>query len=178
MTTEGEALEGLLKTFNPIQLDFISRRMTAKNDKEAAEAVGISPDVVYAWPNKQDVNRAVLLAKLDGIAVAREKLKRLAMDAVNALDDIVKDGKSGQRLSASLAVLDRAGLPEIRRIETSGPGGGPIQHEDTGGKERDRALAALADTIAGVLRRGGPGGDGDMDAAERPAVAGVPEPGG
>jgi hypothetical protein len=122
---KGKALGELLKTFTPTQLDFIAARMSLHSDKDAAEAIKISPDVAYNWPNKQDVNRAVMLAKLDGISVAREKLIRLATKAVDKLGD--KVDADDPALAALLAVLDRVGLPEVKRQELSGTGGGAIQ---------------------------------------------------
>jgi hypothetical protein len=123
---EKKSLTNLLKTFTPTQLDFVAVRMTAHKDKEAAEQIGISPDVVYAWPNKQDVNEAVRLAKLDGVTVAREKLTRLASKAVDAIEETIDSDTNSARLSASLAVLDRVGIPEVKRTELSGADGGPI----------------------------------------------------
>jgi hypothetical protein len=121
-------LEQLLKSFTPTQLDFVATRiMEAHTDKGAAEEIGISPDVVYAWPNKQDVNRAVMLAKLDGVSVAREKLQRLATKAVDKLGDAIN--KDDPALSALLAVLDRVGLPEVKRQELTGAGGGRLEVE-------------------------------------------------
>jgi carbamoylphosphate synthase large subunit len=125
MAEEKARFDELLKTFSPTQLDFIAVRMTAKNDKEAAETIGISPDVVYAWPDKQAVNEAVRLAKQNGVSVAREKLVRLASKAVDTIEAAMGD-KKNPGLSAALAVLDRVGLPEVKRQEMSGAGGGPL----------------------------------------------------
>jgi hypothetical protein len=122
---DDRTLEQLLRTFSPVQLDFVAARITeAHTDKEAAQKIGISEDVAYAWPNKQDVNRAVLLAKLDGVSVAREKLVRLATKAVDKLGD--KLDQDDPALAALLAVLDRVGLPEVKRQEVSGTDGRPI----------------------------------------------------
>jgi hypothetical protein len=99
--------------------------MYTKTDKEAAQELGIAEDTVYGWPNKQDVNEAVKLAKLDGVNVAREKLKRLASKAVDIVGASMGD-KEKPGLSAALAVLDRIGMPEVRRQEIGGSGGGPI----------------------------------------------------
>lgn len=138
---QGEVtLDRLLKTFTPTQLDFVAARMTAHNDKEAAEAIGVSPDVVYAWHNKQDVNEAVRLAKLDGVTVAHEKLKRLATNAVEAVGDIVNDRKGSKRLDAALAVLNRVGMPEVKRQEIDTPAGGTL---DALAKRFDDALATI-----------------------------------
>jgi hypothetical protein len=121
MAEEKARFDELLKTFSPTQLDFIAVRMTAKSDKEAAETIGISPDVVYAWPDKQAVNEAVRLAKQNGVSVAREKLARLASKAVDTVEAAMGD-REHPGLAAALAVLDRVGLPEVKRQEMTGSG--------------------------------------------------------
>ena len=52
--------------------------------------------------------------------------------------------------------------------ELTGKDGGPIQHEEVGlnADQRDRAMSALADTLAALIHRGGASGPGDVGAAE------------
>lgn len=113
-------LNDLLQTFSAEQLRFVAERMYEPTDKDAAAKMGISPDTVYNWPNKPDINEAVRLAKLDGVSVAREQLTRLASKAVDKLGDAID--KDDPALSAIVAVLDRVGLSDVQRHEIGEPG--------------------------------------------------------
>lgn len=124
--TEERTLDDILATLTTQQLDFVAVRMYKKTDKEAAIELDIADNTVYGWPNKEDVNAAVRLAKLDGVNVAREKLKRLASKAVDTVDAAMGD-KQSPGLTAALAVLNRVGLPEVQRHEVGGKDGGPIR---------------------------------------------------
>ena len=123
MQTLGEVqneLVELLKTFSAEQLDFVAQRILHKKDNEAAEAAGLDINTVYHWANKQDVNRAVILAKLDTVQVAREKLRRLTPKAVDVLDDEMEKGRK-RRLDAARDVLDRTGIESTKNVDiTSG----------------------------------------------------------
>ena len=111
-------LAELLKTFTPEQIDFVSHRMVCKSDKEAAEKAELNYDSVRSWKNKQEVNLAVRLAKMDSVVVAREKLRRLAPKAVDVLDEELDDKEN--RLAAARDVLDRAGLAKESKIKHTG----------------------------------------------------------
>lgn len=123
---ERSSLDDILATLTTQQLDFVAVRMYVKTDKEAAERLDVAEPTVYGWPNKKDVNEAVRLAKMDGVNIAREKLKRLASKAVDTIDAAMGD-KEKPGLNAALAVLNRVGLPEVTRVEATGAEGGPIQ---------------------------------------------------
>jgi hypothetical protein len=66
------------------------------------------------------------------------------------------------------------------RTEISGPDGGPIKSQDVtlGARERNRAVAKLAEFIATGLLASDPGSDNAMGTAEHSAVDGAAEPGG
>ena len=87
-------------------------------DREAADAAGISKQTAYGWPNKADVNLAVKLAKVDGIEVGREKLRRLVIKAVDVLDSEMDERKK-RRLDAAQVVLDRTGLHAVAGIQVT-----------------------------------------------------------
>lgn len=139
--TENEWGE-LRKTLSPIQIEFVIARLTAKSDREAAKAIGIGPSTAYGWPNKSDVNRAVQLARLCSLEIAKEELSRLTVKAVGVLDKEMDDGK---KLDAACEVLDRAGLVTRKELDVT-----------TGG---EKLTGGLTDTermalIAGLLDRG------------------------
>jgi hypothetical protein len=112
MPDENE-LQTLLRTLSDGQLRFVAARMNASTDREAAAKVGLGVDSIYNWPNKADVNRCVQLARLDGVNIAREKLRRLAADAVDALGEALKEGK---KIDAAIAILDRIGLEAGQKL--------------------------------------------------------------
>ena len=58
--------------------------------------------------------------------------------------------------------------PPKQAVELTGADGGPIQHEEVGlnAEQRDRAMSALADTLAVLIHRVGASGPGDVGTAE------------
>jgi len=129
-----------LKTLTPQQLDFVAARLNAKSDKEAAESVGVSPDVAYSWRNKEQVNLAVKLGKVDGVLLAREKLRRLVYAAACVLEDEMGDDKK-RRLEAAREVLDRTGIEKLKKIALTDPTG---QEEFKGFTDSERAARVAA----------------------------------
>lgn len=122
MAVEDE-LQAVLRTLGPEQLRFVARRMHDVSDASAARAVGLSLDTVYGWTNKAAVNEAVRLAQLDGVNVARERLRRLATDAVDALAEELANRRNPRRLDAAKDVLDRVGLGAVHKIAPTDPSG-------------------------------------------------------
>ena len=155
----------ILKTLLPQQLDFVAARMWCATDADAARECGLSPDTVYGWPNKQEINDAVKLAKMDGVMVAHERLRRLVPKAVGVLEDEMEPRKR-RRLDAAKEVLSRGGVDVPRRVELTGIDGGPIETKDADSKEHHRAISTLAEAIRTILPREGDGKQGDVDAAE------------
>ena len=135
----GEFAEAL-KTLTPQQLDFVAARLNAKNDKEAAESIGVSPDVVYSWHNKEQVNLAVKFGKVDGVLLAREKLRRLVYVAARVLEEEMEDGRK-RRLEAAKEVLDRTGIEKLKKIALTDPTG---QEEFKGFTNSERAARVAA----------------------------------
>lgn len=131
---ENELL-ALLKTLSQIQVEFVSMRLSTKSDREAAEAIGISPVTVYKWPNKRVVNQVIRFAVLNNLEVARERLSRLTLKAVGVLD---KEMDGDKPLPPACEVLDRAGLSAKGQLEVT---------VDVGltDEERIKRLAAIFD---------------------------------
>lgn len=128
-------LTALLKTLTQIQIRFVTARLGTKSDKRAAEAIGISPDVAYNWPNKIDVNRVIRFATLNSLELAREQLSRLMPKAVGVLDEEMDGDK---KLKAACEVLDRGGLAIKGQLDVT-TGGEKL----SGGFTDDQRLALL-----------------------------------
>lgn len=127
MTDEPRGLEDILRTLTEEQLKFVAERLSCRTDAEAADKCGLPQRTVYGWDNKQDVNEAVRLARLDGLNVARERLRRMAAKALTVLDNEM-DGKSrnAKRYEAAIAVLDRVGLAAVQKVEQKSEQSGEV----------------------------------------------------
>lgn len=111
-------LHDILQTLTEDQLRFVAERLSCRTDLEAAERCGLSKHTVYGWDNKQAINDAVMLARLDCLNVARERLRRMAGKALDVLgEEMDGKGRNAKKLEAALAVLDRAGLVVVSKIE-------------------------------------------------------------
>lgn len=91
-------------------------------------------------------------------ATVRELAEAYAEEAISALVDVARNGSDGARVSAAVALLDRAFGKPAQSVEMSGKDGGPIQTEDV---TRDaesfaRRISSLAAAHAGA-------GDGEAD---------------
>lgn len=136
-----ELLPDILRALTTTQLDFLARRMHLQTDREAADAIGIAPQTVYNWPNKDAVNRAVRLAKLDGVEVGRERLRRLVVTAIDVLEAemTASDLRNDNRLKAALEVLNRVGLDTPLRQEIK------LENVSLTDEERANRIAAIFD---------------------------------
>ena len=131
--------DAILKTLTQIQIEFVRKRLDTVSDKEAAEAIGIAPSTTYGWPNKKAVNRAVQLARLGSLELAREALSRLALKAVGVLDKEMDDGK---KLDAACEVLDRAGLVARKELDVTS-GGKPLFDIEQWKQKAERQLEIM-----------------------------------
>lgn len=69
-----ERLEQVLAQLTTDQIRFVVARQECSTDKEAADAVGISAQTVYRWPDI--VKEAARLMALDGVVAARHILRK------------------------------------------------------------------------------------------------------
>lgn len=69
-----EQLADILAQLSIDQIRFVVARQECTTDKEAAEAIGLSPQTIYKWPDI--VRDAVRLMALDGASVALEIRRR------------------------------------------------------------------------------------------------------
>ena len=81
-------LDEVLSQLSIDQLRFVVARLQYPTDKSAAEAVGISKDTVYRWP--EIVKEAVRLMAVDGLVAAthirRRNLAKAMMVKADGLD--------------------------------------------------------------------------------------------
>jgi len=92
-TENSSDLAALLQRLSVVQIRFCVARCETKTDKEAAEMIGITPNVVKGWNDdktKQLVDDAVKIMTFDGVITAIELRRRHLAKAmavkVSALD--------------------------------------------------------------------------------------------
>lgn len=167
-------LDIILNELTTIQLKYLGARLSTTSDKEAAIQIGLSPQGVYQWHNKDRVNEAVRLARLETVNVARKRLARMVNDAIDVIEDEMKGGRgTSNRLQAAREVLDRTGVTRITGLDIT-TGGREIGITD---ESRNRAMAALAEAIGtGMLGELGSGQD-TLGTTERPTIPSTVESG-
>jgi len=159
-------LETILEQLTPDQLRFVVARQQHRTDKAAAEALDISTQVVYRWPDI--VKEAVRLMAYDGLVTAlyirRNALAKAMMVKVNGLDS--KEERIRQ--SVATEVIEWEVGKATQKNELTGRDGGPIAFDSEAWREkRKQRLADVAAIIAVV-----PDGNSD-DVEEAVEVAEV-----
>lgn len=120
-------LEELVKDFTIAQLRYIAIRPFVRFDRDAAKAIGVAPETVCRWEEKADVDKAVRMMALDGVTVASKIFERYLPQAAHEMVTELEHKRTEIRHRAAKEILDRGGLVIKRRLEHSGPGGGPIE---------------------------------------------------
>jgi hypothetical protein len=116
---EERTIEQILKGLTDTQLRFVQHALFANSKKEAAELAGLNIDYVYTWG--PDVDEAVRLARMDALTVAREKLQRIASQAIDVIADEMTARKgTSKRLDSAIAALDRAGMSPKNNVTLAG----------------------------------------------------------
>ena len=117
----GEQLAQLLKGMNTNHMAFVSKRVWAPSDAEAARECGVSPETVKRW--KYDgvpIDEVVRLMKCDGVIVAVEMFRRALVDA----DAVKVAGLTHRnelvRQAAANDIIDRNLGKPMQRQELSG----------------------------------------------------------
>ena len=134
-------LSGILKQLTADQLKFVAARLNARTDKDAAETIGIPSQTVYNWSNKSAVDEAVKLAQLDTIEVARERLRRLLVTAIDVVEDEMGEDKK-RRLDAAKEVFDRAGVAILQVLDITSGGKSIFDLEEWKRNRQDRLTEA------------------------------------
>ena len=142
-------LDAILAQLTIDEIRFMIARSDATTDKDAAKAIGISPNTVKGWPmeRKDLIREALRYMAEDGLVTALHLRRR---NLAKAMAVKVKGLESDdERLRQSVATevieweLGRATQPQ----EHSGPGGGAIEvkHEYS-----DDAIADILSVLAGT----------------------------
>jgi len=90
------------------QLRFVTARMNVSTDKEAAAAIGVSPDIVSYWKKQgYPIDEAVKLLIHDGLVLSRTILRRSVAEAAAVKRAGLYSDDEKVRQSAATEVLDR-----------------------------------------------------------------------
>jgi len=119
-----DELDAVLAQLTTEQVRFVVARQEYATDKDAAEAIEISPSTVYKWP--AIVKDAVRLMAMDGLVTARHirrrNLAKAMLVKVRGLDS--NDEAIRQRVASEVIEWELGKAKQT--TEHSGPDGGPI----------------------------------------------------
>jgi hypothetical protein len=127
---------------------------------EVARALGVDDRTVARWRDSpegarrlaeasaiaDEVRKADLKAMVDTAAQAREKLRSIALRAVDVLEEALDDDDVQARLRAVRETLDRAGVPRVERVETIG---GEVDYSHMTPEKRALLRELLAEAMGG-----------------------------
>jgi len=131
------------------QLRFVIARQEYATDREAAKAIGIKPNTAYGWRyDGVPIDEAVRLMAADGLIVAQE-VRRKALAKAMLVKTAGLDSENA-RIAQGVAteIIEWEMGKAVRRLETTGKDGGPIETKDASGvtdEERIARIAALLD---------------------------------
>jgi len=157
-----EAFLEVLAKLTPDQIRYVVARQEFATNKEAADAVDITPRTVYGWGD--DVREAVRLMALDGVVIAQHIRRRaLAKAMLIKTGGLDSDSETTRQKAATEIIeweLGRASQPQTH----SGPDGGPM--EITNVELTDTERAAGIDAIFDAARARRDRQDGEAGLAE------------
>ena len=118
----------LWNKLTPTQRRFVVAMQEYPTKKEAAEAIGISPQTAYNWNGTVDdavafVVNDVALAMLGIIRANAVKAAAVKAAGLDSTDERVAQ-------AASTEIMDRVAGKATQRQEVTGADGGPVQYED------------------------------------------------
>jgi hypothetical protein len=147
-----ERVQEILDNATDIQHEYVIARLTHRDPAKAARALGLNRSTPHNWDNLGELEEAVRLLRRDAIEAARLALRGLAMDAVVAVGQVLRNKHSSDAatVSAAKAVWDRIGLPAQSAVDVTS-GGEPLKVQFTWHDPTDtdpNAKAAQPDTEA------------------------------
>jgi mannose/fructose/N-acetylgalactosamine-specific phosphotransferase system component IIB len=141
--SESRSINQLLENATPEQVKWVLARLVQKTDALAAKEIGMHPSTVCRWPNKADLDKAVMLYLRQPIDAALSILQEAAVDAAVVKVGGLKSKKDTIRQSAATEILDR-------NI------GKPKQTQEVEGSLQVRHVAELTDEqLASIASRSG-----------------------
>jgi hypothetical protein len=115
MTTR--PLDQILSELSLLQRQFVLARVGVRTDQEAAKAICINSKTVYLWKREgAPIDEAIDVLSRDAVRAAGAIIEEAAAKAAAALV-LEIDDKGKDRVRAAVEILNRAGLPETKRIE-------------------------------------------------------------
>ena len=98
---------------NPKQIKAAQQLATGKTAREAAKEVGCTPETISVWKRDPVFEALLNELKLDALNAARDGLRANAVEAVQCLQDLVRDSKSDEvRRKAAMDVLALVGMSD------------------------------------------------------------------
>lgn len=117
-------LEQLLKTLSTDQLRFVVARQQCSSDAETARKIGIAKQTVCVWG--ESVQRAVKLMAMDGVLVARERMRRALADAITVKLEGLNSRNDNVKQSAATELIDRVLGKATQKQEVTGANGAAV----------------------------------------------------
>src|ERR1044071_3450049 len=82
--------------------------LSSASIKDAAATVGITEQTIHRWFKEDSFNAAYLIARREAYQQAIAYAQRKVSDAMQALCEVMKDGKGSERVSAAKAIMEFA----------------------------------------------------------------------
>ena len=145
---DGQQLASVIARLSTDQIRFVVMRQECASDREAAEAIDVSPSTVKDWKYKgAPIDAAVRLMATDGLIVATELRRRNLAKAmgvkVKGLDS--ESERTRQGVASEIIEWEMGKAKQTVDSMVSGPGGGPVD-VIIGWKQQDGDKATPGDT--------------------------------
>ena len=154
-TNADKTFEELIEGLTPLQLDWLSKRLDSKSDREASREAGICKDQPGRWKAEGiPLDDIVAAAKQDGVILVKRRLER----DVNWAYDVKREGLRSRsetiRQTTASEILDRTIGRATQKQAVDVTTKGESLNEGRFTDERHaRAMVSLLDAFrAGLLR--------------------------
>jgi hypothetical protein len=117
--------EQLLRSLTTDQLRFVVARQQCSSDADAARSINVSKSTICNWG--EPVQQAVKMMAMDGVIVARERMRRALADAITVKLDGLKSKNDNVKQSAATELIDRVLGKATQKQEVTGANGDPIK---------------------------------------------------
>jgi hypothetical protein len=122
-----EALAETVSNLTTDQVRFVVARQECGTDKEAAEAIHISPETVKGWKQKgAPIDDAVRLMARDGVVVATELRRRNLAKAMAVKVAGLDSGREATRQNVATEIIEWEMGRATQKQELTGADGGPV----------------------------------------------------
>jgi len=118
-----DELDAVLTRLTVEQIRFVIARQNCATDKDAAEQIGIRPRTTYSWDNKDEVNEAVRLMAVDGVATALHLRRRHLAEAMAVKIQGLRSKNERTRQAVATELIEWELGRATQKQEVSGPDG-------------------------------------------------------